>query len=684
MNAASSFAEVLEHLRRAHDRELRVLQFEVERLRTDRASELHPGDAIVPARLSVETATFPNGATQSAVKCRPDGSTQPPAHGRTSRSSVLQAEGSVQSPTHGGRTLSRLSSFFQGSAQNPRPGGASQSSFFQIAQGLSRLSSFGSGPSRSWSESIGTPDKELGGVWILVHYTGNIVQSSFFEAFFASVIVLNALVVAAEAQYKAMDVGVDLEYPRSDTLSADAWPGAGNVFDALHMIFGIMFTIEVAFKLVAQHIKFIRDPWNWLDSTLVTLFLLKAIGGPELNAQLLRLARLARLVRMIRLARTMKGFDALHLMATVLFGSGQVLAWACAFLFVIQLMLALVLNYLLLEYFEDPAEPKENRRLVYQYFGSTSRAIVSMFEITLGNWPPVCRLLTENVSEWFGLFAVVHKMTIGFAVVGVINGVFMKETFKVAETDDIIMVRQKQKAVKMHVKKMSELFAHSKRSRNRLSQSGFLTRQDFKEAVSDPWVKTWLSSMELDTGDADNLYTLIDANGDGKVSIEELITGVARLKGASRAVDVLTLMREVRQMHSRSAGDLGTLRRQMALLQPLISGGQLSPPLKVGHVPGSSMASSLRSSVELEFVDEPRSSLVSSLDGCPVPLPMGCRAPCLGLGQLQLPPAPLPSPEEWCMIRELEDSLAAEGVQHAAQVTQLRLPMPLPSPAYRA
>ena len=39
-----------------------------------------------------------------------------------------------------------------------------------------------------------------------------------------------------------------------------------------------------------------------------------------------------------------------------------------------------------------------------------------MFEITLGNWPPVARLLSEEVSEFFTFFCVLHKLTIGFVI----------------------------------------------------------------------------------------------------------------------------------------------------------------------------------------------------------------------------------------------------------------------------
>merc|ERR1719218_333567 len=68
---------------------------------------------------------------------------------------------------------------------------------------------------------------------------------------------------------------------------------------------------------------------------------------------------------------------------------------------------------------------------LYEYFGTFTRCLLSMFELTLANWPPVTRLLAEEVSEWFMLLCVAHKITVGFAVIGVINGVILQETFKV-------------------------------------------------------------------------------------------------------------------------------------------------------------------------------------------------------------------------------------------------------------
>ena len=42
-----------------------------------------------------------------------------------------------------------------------------------------------------------------------------------------------------------------------------------------------------------------------------------------------------------------------------------------------------------------------------------------MFEITLGNWMPPCRALVENISEWYMLFNIMHKVFIGFALLAV-------------------------------------------------------------------------------------------------------------------------------------------------------------------------------------------------------------------------------------------------------------------------
>merc|ERR1740130_1412094 len=106
----------------------------------------------------------------------------------------------------------------------------------------------------------------------------------------------------------------------------------------------------------------------------------------------------------------------------------HILGWAVALLVVMLTTVALFLAQILhASYFNESMaaslslEELEKRRKLYEYFGSFTRCLLSMFELTLANWPPVTRLLAEEVSEWFMLLCVMHKVCIGFAVIGVIN-----------------------------------------------------------------------------------------------------------------------------------------------------------------------------------------------------------------------------------------------------------------------
>eukprot|EP00929_Paragymnodinium_shiwhaense_P036201 TRINITY_DN19430_c0_g1_i3.p1 TRINITY_DN19430_c0_g1~~TRINITY_DN19430_c0_g1_i3.p1 ORF type:complete len:160 (-),score=48.74 TRINITY_DN19430_c0_g1_i3:508-987(-) len=153
--------------------------------------------------------------------------------------------------------------------------------------------------------------------------------------------------------------------------------------------------------------------------------------------------RLGKLLRMLRLVRAIRGFDSLYLLTTTLRGSGSALLWSVLLLLLVQAMIAFILCQMLMQFYKDESNPYEDRREVFQYFGTFTRAMLTMFELTLGNWVPVSRVLMEKVSEWYFFFTLFHKCVIGFAVVNVINGVFLQKTFAVAAADDHIMMTAK-------------------------------------------------------------------------------------------------------------------------------------------------------------------------------------------------------------------------------------------------
>eukprot|EP00930_Biecheleria_cincta_P070981 TRINITY_DN5853_c1_g1_i1.p1 TRINITY_DN5853_c1_g1~~TRINITY_DN5853_c1_g1_i1.p1 ORF type:complete len:566 (+),score=101.14 TRINITY_DN5853_c1_g1_i1:236-1699(+) len=421
------------------------------------------------------------------------------------------------------------------------------------------------GEQQAAEKIIAEPSKDLGGPrvdlsFLPVHGSTNystksrllaivetIIRSPYFEGGFGILIVLNALVMGFETQYDGTVLKSALEREKAIAEGVEPPPlvhsDAAVIFTKVcGWFFGFVFTVEISLKLIGQRKEFVKHAWNWIDSILVFLWLMTIfVTALPVDANLLRLARLARLVRLVRLAHTIQSFDALYLISTSIASSLSILAWAVLLFLVMQVALALALSNLLKDaYLEDTSQNLAAREEVYVYFGTFTRALFSTFEITLANWPPISRKLAENVSQWFMVFGVLHKLTVGFAFVGVVNGVFMQETFKVASQDDRIMIRQKERTSKAHKTKMTKFF-----NQTDTSGDGTIDLDEFKTMMSNPAVVTWLAAMELEEKDHDVLFSLIDTDGQGLITLDMLMRGVGRLKGMARSVDVVRLLREI-------------------------------------------------------------------------------------------------------------------------------------------
>eukprot|EP00928_Gymnodinium_smaydae_P006427 TRINITY_DN12270_c0_g1_i2.p1 TRINITY_DN12270_c0_g1~~TRINITY_DN12270_c0_g1_i2.p1 ORF type:complete len:615 (+),score=108.90 TRINITY_DN12270_c0_g1_i2:78-1922(+) len=373
-----------------------------------------------------------------------------------------------------------------------------------------------------------------------------LVTNQTFELTFCVLIVINTVIMAFEVQYYGFQRGYELNFPKYVLPAEETWPGAVFAFYLSELIFGTLFTLELCLKLFGMRTEFCRDMWNWFDTIVVFFWIVDTLlaGFLPLDPMLLRLARLARLLRLLRIVRKIQGFDSLFIMTTSLKGSIAVLVWAFVLLFLVQLMLAFFLNQLMTPFIEDSSNPEEIRCEVFKYFGTCSRAMLTMFELTLANWPPVARLLQEHVNEFWIIFSIAHKLTIGFAVLGVINGVFMQETFKVAQNDDVIMMRQKARERKQHMNKMQLLFDAAD-----VSGDQMLQHKEFLDICDDPEIKVWLAAQEVDASDPDRLFRLL-GRAKKEIDVDDLIKGVLRLKGAAKSIDLMQMADEQRRFQT--------------------------------------------------------------------------------------------------------------------------------------
>lgn len=380
-----------------------------------------------------------------------------------------------------------------------------------------------------------------------------LVRNTSFDAFFCGVIILNVIQMSFELHYRGKQVGFEMGFPKYDLPAADSWPQAREILDMSENLFGALYLIEILLKVIGYGVKYVNYIWHWLDTMIVLFWIVERAlpGFASIPPSAVRLVRMTRLLRLVRLVKTVQGFDALYIMTTAIVGSLQVLLWSFLMLLLVQTTIAFALNQFLEPFMIDTSNPIVSRRLIFEYFGTASRSLFTMFELALGDWQDVARILQENVSEYYMFFSLGFKLLIGFAVVGVINGVFMQETFNVAASDDRIMLRKRQLQQRSHVKKMETFFLHADESGD-----GFVDLEEFKMVLGNEEILSWLAAQDLSVEDADHLFELLD-DGDQKLSASEVVVGVDRLKGSARSIDFAIFMREYRTFAGAVSDKLG-------------------------------------------------------------------------------------------------------------------------------
>jgi hypothetical protein len=362
-----------------------------------------------------------------------------------------------------------------------------------------------------------------------------IVMNRRFEWIFGLIIFTHIIIMTAEAQYVGLGVGYDLGFPRYAYPKEDVWPGGELVFKILDIFFGTLYTIELVLKILGLRARFL-EAWNILDVAIVGMWyvdmLLANIELP-IDTMLFRLLRLAKLLRLVKVLHSLTGFEQLFLMLTALKGSMRILCWVTILLFTCLISFALLLNQMLVSNVLLNDEIAEERKMrTFQYFGTFSRSLFSMFEMTLANWTIVGRFLMEDVSEFVGVATILFKLTMGFTVIAVINGCFIKETFKLAEQDDLLMIMQKDKDRRVHTEKMLKLLEIAD-----TKGDGTLTRQEFINVCKNPEVDKWLGAQGLRVTDAGAIFDLIDS-GQGMIHKQELVAGARKLQGNARSLDL--------------------------------------------------------------------------------------------------------------------------------------------------
>ncbi|CAE7670095.1 Cacna1h, partial [Symbiodinium pilosum] len=379
-------------------------------------------------------------------------------------------------------------------------------------------------------------------------YSRRIVNSNFSNAFFALVVLSNSVYLGVQLEYYAQ--------VRDPAAAAYTW------FLIVHVIYAVLFTVEVCLRIVAEgmasYLWSSEWHWNWLDVFVVSSSWIELVidlltpgttsRGANSNLRLMRLIRVGRLFRVVRIMKVVRLFRSLRTLVQSLVGTLKSLAWAMVLLSLIMYIFSILFTDAALDFIVDAnlqVEPLtlDEQQLLHDvnlYFGSLYKSFITMFRVISDGltWnSPADALFRLPLGEylWAQLFHF-YIAFCSFAVLNVMTGVFCNSAIKAAESDHEMVVQSLVQTRQELRDLVSHLF-------NKIDSrgEGHITFTEFEKFFEDEAVKAFFESLQIGAVDAWTLFVSLDMDGDHTVSVEEFTERCMQLHGPARSADLFAL-----------------------------------------------------------------------------------------------------------------------------------------------
>jgi len=238
-------------------------------------------------------------------------------------------------------------------------------------------------------------------------------------------------------------------------------------------------------------------------------------------------------------------------MASLIVGSMVSLFWLLVLLLVVMYIFAIVLTQgatMWLKPGDGYARPVGNTHYsnVIYYFGSLTKTIYTLFMAMTGgvSWGEPADASQAYGWVYFCVFTSYIFFAI-FSVMNIVTGVFVDGAIQQAESDRSLILEAQAKEKQEVCRTLEEIVFELD-----VDDSGCLSREEWEGAFVDPSIQGALAAMQVNIHDCDDLFDMLDVDGDGRVDVKEFIHGMIRLKGWAKAVDIERLFCRVLQLHS--------------------------------------------------------------------------------------------------------------------------------------
>eukprot|EP00931_Biecheleriopsis_adriatica_P005034 TRINITY_DN106601_c0_g1_i1.p1 TRINITY_DN106601_c0_g1~~TRINITY_DN106601_c0_g1_i1.p1 ORF type:complete len:405 (-),score=33.15 TRINITY_DN106601_c0_g1_i1:81-1169(-) len=332
------------------------------------------------------------------------------------------------------------------------------------------------------------------------------------------------------------------------------------LFRSLEIALSIVFGLEVVVKLAALGCKeyFLGADryFHWFDVFLVCASLAEGIASEARESIDIQadnsIMKLLKMLRLGKILRGMKFIPYVGALKSIVLGIASTLGlllWSGALLCSVILFFALVINQLVVDHcrLESQARTQDPRALpdcqdpiLMTYWSSVSESFLSLFMMLFGGVG--FDVTGESLREvsWVALFAfIVFKVITDLAVLNVFTGVFCEAAITNA-------ARSRESMQKAFLSDRKFIMHHVKGIFKELTQgtSAKITIEQFEQGLKHVELQSCLEALSITTDDAYRVFSLLDADSDGLLDLEEFVDGCLHLRGAARAVHIATLVQE--------------------------------------------------------------------------------------------------------------------------------------------
>eukprot|EP00930_Biecheleria_cincta_P081446 TRINITY_DN7039_c1_g5_i1.p1 TRINITY_DN7039_c1_g5~~TRINITY_DN7039_c1_g5_i1.p1 ORF type:complete len:636 (-),score=98.71 TRINITY_DN7039_c1_g5_i1:412-2292(-) len=366
-----------------------------------------------------------------------------------------------------------------------------------------------------------------------------IVNSFQFELFINVAILLNAVFIGVVTDYLAK------------SMERNVGP-AGTI---LELLFMSIFIAEVCLKFAVHRFELfrltLRDGsqnrlfyWNAFDFSVIFLQLLEVIFDyAHVETELvpgISIARILRILRMVRLIRAIKLvglFSDLRNIVHSVTHSLSLFVWSVVALLLVTFLWSVLFMHLVWDHRLacltagiDQCKGEEDLK---QRFGTLARSVLSLLMAVTGgiDWGDLYEVLNYLNAPMLGNTAyLAYVLFAVLALQNVITGIFF----------DTASRKGKDEAEFIALSHARGVFASADRD-----NSGKISREDFEEVLEHKHVESFFEALELRPDQGAALFDLLDASRDGSISSNEFFVGCLKVRGQAKALDLLTLSREV-------------------------------------------------------------------------------------------------------------------------------------------